>query len=389
MKNPVIRITKGLHAGSLIVLNDKQKWIFGTSDHVDVLLADDDVATEHFSIARNARGAWLLECMEAMEICDLPIQRGTVLRLGAGMTMRAGGAFMLLACANDETADAPEYEPETAEVSAWSRYRILWQLDRKACLAQLARQERHRVAVVFAMLICLSVVSLIAHHGLARKQATDHRQQLVRYILDLFPHAKVSRDEAAGVVSYGGYVASRQELDRLRALASMADPGRVLVEVVPMDALVFNASNFLDEYYKDISIQGGEAGEINVSVPGQGSMRTLASWDMQGVARKLMATLPDVRSVNVSLAAESPSVITMPWLPGMVSVLRTPGGSYFAVDNEGSRLFDGAMIEHSSVRSMGSCHVELESESGAARYRMVERKGSRCENESTRVDVEN
>ncbi|MEX1830055.1 hypothetical protein [Luteibacter sp. CQ10] len=354
-----LRILSGLHAGAVVELDAHDAWRAGNGIDDGIFLADGGIDASSFVLERSGARRWRLSGRGLrLYGIDLPMEK--TVDVCAGARWSAKGVDLLL---DNDVVEGDE---------AAARRHVLRQIDGKGFLrAWLSDVRRHVWVVCLPLLLGAALaVAIVGSNGSPR--TIDRQGTWADYLRERFPFVEVELDPASGIATYTGYVESQGELDRLRNLAAAADRGKTFIKVVPMDALVLQASLFLEEFYVSTDVKSVGPGRLKVDIDGAQAMKTLSSWDFGGMAARVRREIPDISEVDIALTNRAPARVDIPWSRAGYSVLLTPGSIPFAVDANGFRLFEGASVNEGTLRRIDRCAIEIQAADDSARFRFVE-----------------
>lgn len=364
----------GLHHGAIVALPEGVERHVGSGVDADVLLIDEGVDVLQCTVLWAGGDTVQVDVVaDGMEAYGKRLQAGRQLHLPVGSEV-AFSTVTLMIVALEATIggdSGPVARDVPVQAQSAARQAVLrqlhWGLYALDTLRADKRIHRGAAALVLAALATTAVFHLLD----ATPTPGELRTQTVAELRRLFPDVQVRTDMAGDVVLYEGYVRDQRELNQLRSIALALDEGRTIVRVVPMDVLQFNASMWLDTYYRDPRIETPGPGRLEVTVPSELAIKQLAGWDFAAVTQRLMQELPELTSVNIAVARTEHEAIPIPAAQLGISLVPLHGGGTYVVGADGAPLFNGAATAEGRINEISRCSLSLHSRDTGALFRLV------------------
>lgn len=363
-----LHVLDGIHQGAVVALRSRNAWDIGSDVGADLLLVDDGVAARHarLDVAEDGRSARLSALADSVEVFGRPLHAGAEvsLRIGSRFTVGPVGLRLVAGQAEDGAG--------TTEEEAARRH-VLRQLDRRAYVLTWLRPPRwiRSATLVLAAAAGVGALAWLATDA-GRAEAEEHARAL-DFLRARFPSIEIRHSGPTGITRYTGYVDTHAQLGELRAAALAADQGRSVIQVVPMEALQWNARQILDDYYAEPEITVTGPGEIEIKLAAPAAVKNLAGWDVESVVARLRKELPELRRAQVRIAERRAEPVAVRWQDWPYSVVSTRADTFFAITESGERIFDGARSGEGVVKGIHPCGMIIDK--GYGKYFVFDWRG--------------
>jgi hypothetical protein len=360
---PGLQVQGGLHNGAVVDLAGAPSHLLGSAGDADIMLVDDGIADHQCRLAWNADKAALEVTALATGLTvyerELAVDGTLDAFIGSRLDLGEIALWIVWLAAGPNEDGLLEALPLSEPERRRARGHVLRQTGVRAYARDVfmhARWPRYAMLVVGMA----SLVAWTANFVMSRSAtAYQQREDAIGDIERTFPAVQARLDHALGITTYEGYVNDQRELNQLRSIALAFDEGRVVIRVVPMDVLAFNASAWLESYYERADVEAVAPGALRVTLSSPQSVRDLAGWDFDAIAARLKQELPSLKKVNITIADPKLAMVSLPAANLGFSVMPLDDGRGFVIGADGSRLFVGAQVKEGELAEVSRCGVAL------------------------------
>jgi hypothetical protein len=355
-----LHVVNGKHAGAKIALDIDVPLTIGTAPEADVLLMDASIKPVHARICRTSEQCKWTAQDAGVGAFGCRIPKGRDVLLDAGASMSIGEVQLYLGGA----------EYSAAQALAASRRFLLRKAPLRLLMAEWGRLHAGSQIAMVASVVFI----LVAFHYANRDRGSptfDDVEELSLYVKKTFPDAWVRLDDVNHTVVYGGYVADRRELDRLRLHVWNTGIDVPAMRVYAMDDLLAATRAFLLRFYTDPQLIAQAPGHITVEVQRALPAKSLVAWDFEEVGRQATSSVPGLKKLEIALIHDiTAPTIRVPFAQLGLNLVNAPKGRYLS-GARGERYFAGAVTKEGTVLEIASCWATFQPAGKTVVYRLV------------------
>lgn len=360
-----LSVVSGKHADAQIALPVGTSLDIGSAPSADILLLDEGVKPLHAQIGWDGTAINWKACEDGVSAFGARIAKGkqVLLRPGAvvaiaGVEMHVGGLV--------SNADL---------TLAADRHFMLHRAPFRLALREWSRlQFGTRIAIVVSL-----VLAVLLLNTLGRPQdgpTFDDVQALSGYVKKHFPDAWVRLDEVNQTVVYGGYVANKRELDRLRLLVWNTGVDVPSMRVHAMDDVSAATRAYLERFYPELRVVVDAPGRITIEIQRSAPAKSLAAWDFEEVKRQARVAVPGLEGLEIAPVDDiTTAPVRVPMAQLNLNLIDAPAGRYLS-GAKGERYFAGASIKDGTVTEITRCWARFRPVGRSAVYQLTPERGS-------------